>query len=359
MRFPTAGEDKKIDRPHARRMLELALDGGVNYFDTAVPYHAGESEEFVGEFFSDKSRESVMLATKMPVWKLDEAADLDRIFGEQLERLRTDYVDFYLLHGLNVERWARVQELGAIEWGERMKKEGGIRYFGFSFHDAHDAFVSIIDGYEDWDFCQVQYNYMNETIQAGTAGVEYAAQKGLGVVVMEPLLGGGLASVPEKVAAVFDGTDPVRPPVEHALRWLWSKPEVGILLSGMSSVDQVEQNLSIADRSPVGCVPSSELDLFRSAKEVFEELRPVACTSCRYCMPCPNGVFIPENFQILNDYAMFGNERSARFRYNKNMAAEHRASACTECGECEPTCPQEIPIIDMLKQVDATLVSSD
>jgi len=358
MRFPTFGDDKKIERTETNRLLARAVDGGVNYFDTAWPYHGGESEEVVGEFFAGGGRDQVLLATKMPVWKLNEADDLDRIFEQQLEKLKTDHIDFYLMHALEAKWWTRLKELDGLTWAERMKEQGKIRYLGFSFHDGYQVFVDIIDGYDGWDFCQVQYNYMNETIQAGTAGVAYAAQSGLGIVIMEPLLGGALASPPDEVRSVFAEAQDSRSPVEHALRWLWDKPDVGVILSGMSTMEQLEENLAIADRSPVGCMPSAEIDLFRRAKTLYEEMRPVPCTSCRYCMPCPHGVYIPDNFETINNYSMYGNRRGAEWRYNKDLGEEHQASACTECGECEPKCPQQIPIIESLKMVHKELHTS-
>lgn len=353
MRFPTLDKSGEIDRSLADPMLKHAIDHGVNYVDTAWPYHGGESENMVGEVLAAGYRDKVLLATKMPMWDVKESADLDRIFEEQLRKLQTDHIDFYLLHSLSRESWQKAQNVGAVAWGERLKEQGKIRYFGFSFHDDYSAFVEIIDGYDQWDFCQIQYNYMNETLQAGTAGLAYAASKGIGVVVMEPLLGGVLATPPDSVREVLAGSNggAERSPVEHALRWLWDKEDVGTILSGMSTMEQVVQDIEIADRSSVGSLAEADRTVFRQAKEQFESLRPVPCTNCGYCMPCPHGVDIPGNFTILNDRHMFDNEGAAESRYNSDMGEEHRAAACTECGECEPQCPQEIPIIESLKRV--------
>jgi uncharacterized protein len=357
MRFPTAGENGEIDKPQADRMLKYAIDHGVNYVDTAWPYHKGESENVVGETLSGGYRDKVLLATKMPMWEVKEASDLDRIFEEQLRKLQTDHIDFYLLHALGRDRWKTVVDVEALAWGERMKAQGKIRYLGFSFHDDYDAFIEIVDAYDKWDFCQIQHNYMNETIQAGTAGLAYAASKGIGVVIMEPLLGGGLASPPDVVRDALSGSKggEVKTPVKQALRWLWDKEDVGTVLSGMSSMEQVVEDVQYADRSAVGCLAEPERALFKTAKKLYESLRPVPCTTCGYCMPCPHGVDIPGNFTILNDRHMFNNEGAAIWRYNTGMDEEHRASACVECGECEPKCPQQIPIIESLKMVHSEL----
>ncbi len=353
MRFPTLGENSEIDRSRADPMLKYAIDNGVNYIDTAWPYHGGESENMVGEVLAGGYREKVLLATKMPMWDVKESADLDRIFEEQLRKLQTDYIDLYLLHSLSRKSWQTVQGVDAIAWGERLKEQGKIRYLGFSFHDDFSVFVEIIDGYDRWDFCQIQYNYMNETVQAGTAGLAYAAGKGIGAVIMEPLLGGGLATPADAVRTVLAGSDggDERSPVEHALRWLWDKEDVGPILSGMSTMEQVVEDVEYANRSSIGCLAEAERPMFREAKTQFEALRPVPCTTCGYCVPCPQDVDIPGNFTILNDRYMFGDEQEAIRRYNSGMGEEHRASACTECGECEPKCPQQIPIIESLKQV--------
>jgi len=294
MRFPTLGTASEIDRSQADPMLRFAIDHGVNYVDTAWPYHGGESENMVGEVLAGGYRDKVLLATKMPMWEVKESADLDRIFEEQLRKLQTDHIDFYLLHSLGRKSWQTVQQMNALAWAERLKEQGKIRYFGFSFHDEFSAFVEIIDAYDQWDFCQIQYNYMNETVQAGTAGFAYAASKGIGVVVMEPLMGGGLATPPDAVRAVFAESEigAERTPVEHALRWLWDKEDVGTLLSGMSSMGQVIENVEYADRSSSGCLAEAERPLFKQAKTHFEALQPVPCTNCGYCMPCPHGVDI-------------------------------------------------------------------
>ena len=357
MRFPTLDSRDQIDRSQADAMLRYAIDHGVNYVDTAWPYHGGKSESMVGEVLAGGYRDKVLLATKMPMWEVKTPADLDDFLDRQLANLQTDRIDFYLLHALNHRHWDIAREVDALQWGERMKEKGKIRYFGFSFHDEFSLFVEILDA-GDWDFCQIQYNYMNETVQAGTAGLAYAGSKGIGVVVMEPLLGGALASPPEAVRDVFRAAGDAGP-VEYALRWLWDKDDVGPVLSGMSTMEQVVENVAYASgpcaAQPAGCLSEAERAAFREVKRRYESLRPVPCTTCGYCMPCPHGVDIPGNFTILNDRHMYDQERMARMEYNKGMPEEKRASACVECGECLPKCPQQIEIVDALKRVRAEL----
>lgn len=356
MRFPkTKDEPQRIERTESRRMLEYAIDAGVNYVDTAWPYHGGESEEFVGEVLDGDLRKKVYLATKMPVWEVNEPGDLDRIFDEQLEKLRTDYIDFYLLHALNEDRLDAVVKNEMIEWGAKQKEAGRIRYLGFSFHDELPVFKRIVDQYDGWDFCQIQYNYMDEKNQAGTAGFRYATDRGLGVVIMEPLLGGSLANTPEAVQAVFSDAGTDRSPVEWAFDWLWDKEHVGTVLSGMSSMEQVTEDVEYASRSSVGMLSDAERKLFPKAKKAYESLQPVPCTQCNYCMPCPYGVDIPGNFDIFNTYYKFGDRDQAVARYNRHMPEDARASVCTRCEECLPKCPQSIAIPDCLERVNEEL----
>ncbi|MFW5689434.1 MAG: aldo/keto reductase [Spirochaetota bacterium] len=359
MRFPkTKDENPRIEREESARMLRYAIEQGVNYVDTAWPYHGGESEEFVGEVLEGALRKKILLATKMPVWEVKEPADLDRIFERQLEKLRTDYVDFYLLHAINEERRQSIIANKMIEWGEKQKRDGRIRYLGFSFHDEWPVFKALVDMYDQWDFCQIQYNYMNEKHQAGTRGLNYAADRDIGVVVMEPLLGGALANTPDAVQAVFADAETPRGSVEWALDWLWDKERVGTVLSGMSSMEQVEQNVAYAGRSRVGMLTDSERALFPRARKAYESLQPVPCTQCNYCMPCPHGVDIPGNFAIMNDYYKYADRDQAVARYNRFMPEEARATACIRCNECLPKCPQNIAIPDCLERVNEELAEA-
>ncbi len=354
MRFPTEGKDpKEIDELEAARMLRYAIDQGVNYVDTAYPYHGGRSEPFVGEVLQDGYREKVRLATKLPSWKIETTEDFDRYLNEQLERLRTAHIDFYLLHALRREWWRNLRDLGVIEWAEGAMADGRIGHLGFSFHDEYEVFEEIVDAY-DWTFCQIQYNYMDIEHQAGQRGLRYAASKGLAVVIMEPLLGGRLVVPPEPIQALWDAAEWDRSPVEWALHWLWNQPEVSVTLSGMSSLEQVEQNVASAGRATVGGLTPEELALVDRVRDLYRELCPIPCTQCAYCMPCPNEVDIPRNLEIYNQGQMYEKPDLARQSY-RMVSEEQRASACIKCGECEEKCPQSIPISEWMERVHEVL----
>ena len=307
MRLPTIDDDPaKIDEAEATRMLRHAIDHGVNYVDTAYPYHRENSERLVGRALQDGYREQVKLATKMPCWKIEEAGDFDRYLDEQLEKLQTDHIDFYLLHGLNEKRWADMSELDVLGWAEGAIASGRIRHLGFSFHDKLETFKAIVDASDLWTFCQIQYNFMDIEYQAGTEGLEYAAERGLAVVVMEPLRGGRLTkSVPPSVQAIWGDAPVQRTPAEHALQWVWNHPEVSVVLSGMSTFEQVEENVDSAGRSGPGTLSKEELALYDRVREAYEALCPVPCTDCKYCLPCPSGVNIPRVFDIYNDGVIY------------------------------------------------------
>jgi len=350
MRLPVIGSDhSKVDEPEAIKMIRYAIDHGVNYVDTAYPYHAGNGEIVVGKALSDGYRERVRLATKMPLWNINSREDMDRVFEEQLKKLKTDYVDFYLLHALDKERWIKAKNLNVFDWAERVVSEDRIKYLGFSFHDDYEAFKEIIDGYDKWTLCQIQYNYENEEVQAGTRGLKYAAGKGLAVVIMEPLLGGTLANPPPAVKQIWDEAG--KDPVEMALQWLWNKPEVSVVLSGMSTMEQVKRNIEFASRPGVGILAEEDLRLIARVHVKYRELRPIPCTKCGYCMPCPNGVDIPGNFEIYNNGVSYNSMGSARWIYN-GLPAERRASACVACRTCEEKCPQKIKISEWMQRID-------
>lgn len=354
MRLPVAGDDGgTIDEPQASEMLLTAIDQGVNYVDTAYPYHGGASERLVGCVLQDGYREKVKLATKMPCWLIETPDDFDKYLDEQLARLQTDHVDVYLLHALWRDRWAKMQQMNVFDWAERARAEGRIDHLGFSFHGTLPLFKEIIDAY-DWTMCQIQYNLLNEDVQAGTEGLLYAAERGVAVVIMEPLLGGALASPPPDVRRVWDEVG--ASPVDVALRWLWHKLQVSIVLSGMSTTEQVRQNLEIAARSGVGTLRQEEIDLVARVQEAYRNLDSIPCTKCSYCLPCPNGVDIPRNFEIYNQAVVYGNEGLSKSLYTWHMPEEERASACLACGECEAKCPQQIQISDWLSRVHDRLL---
>jgi len=352
MRLPTVGgEHSKINEPEAIRMIRYAIDHGVNYVDTAYGYHGGNGEILVGKALKDGYRERVRLATKLPVWRINSREDMDRIFDEQLKKLQTDFLDFYLLHSLNAENWKKAVGLNAFEWAEKVMAEGRVKYLGFSFHDDYEVFKGIIDGYDKWTFCQIQYNYENEDVQAGTRGLKYAAEKGLAVVIMEPLLGGNLTNPPPAVREAWD--EAKEDPVDMALQWLWNKPEVSVVLSGMSAMGHVQGNVASASRSGINTLSKGDLDLIARVRERYKELRPIPCTKCGYCMPCPNGVDIPRNFDLYNRGVAYNAMGQSKGEYNSEwFPKEQRASACKDCKTCEEKCPQGIKISEWMTRIN-------
>ena len=359
MRLPqTSNNPADVDEAESIRMIRHAIDNGVNYVDTAYPYHEGRSEVVVGKALKDGYRQKVKLATKLPPWSVRTGADFDRIFDEQLKRLQMDFVDFYLLHGLTKEFWLRFRDLKVFQWAEKAMADGRIGKLGFSFHDEHSLFKEIVDGYDNWTFCQAQYNFMDADYQAGTKGIRYAAEKGLAVVIMEPLRGGSLAKQPpESVARIWTEAEHKRSPAEWALLWVWNHPEVSVVLSGMSTFDQVKENLDIAEKSGPGSLSQDELKLIERARQAFAKLGPIPCTGCGYCMPCNQGVKIPQIFQMYNNGIMYSDMRTARLLYRGGLGLnpEERADQCIECGECEEACPQKVPITEWLKKVHKEL----
>ncbi len=354
MRLPNLGKYEEIDEPEAIRMVRHAVDRGVNYIDTAYGYHGGNSETLVGKALADGYRSRVRIATKLPPWHVSTAADFDRLLGEQLGRLKTDHIELYLLHSLGKDSWKKLSELDVLSWAEGAIADGRIGCLGFSFHDGPEVFKEIVDGWDRWAFCQIMYNYLYEKNQAGTEGLEYAAKKGIPVVVMEPLLGGNLVSPPPAIQSLWDAAPRRRSPAEWALAWLWNRPEVSVVLSGMSTMAQVEENLVLADRARVGSLTAQELDIVANARDTYEKIRPIPCTRCNYCMPCPHGVSIPHNLGLYNTAVMYNQLERERGSY-RGTKVEERASACTTCRECEPKCPQKIAISEWMSCIDKEL----
>jgi predicted aldo/keto reductase-like oxidoreductase len=356
MRLPTLeGKNGVIDLELTTRMIRRAIEGGVNYFDTAYVYHEQQSEVALGIALEGGYRQKVRIATKLPVWQLNEAADLDRMLDEELKRLQTDTIDFYLLHSLERERWHKVQALDLFKRAEAAIADGRIRYLGFSFHDKLEVFKEIIDGYDRWDFCQMQYNYLDTDFQAGTLGLKYAADKGLGVVVMEPLRGGNLALDLPVAKPIWASAAHQRTPADWALQWVWSQPEVSVALSGMSAMAQVEENLASADESRVGLLNGEELKMIDKVGQAVKGLSPIPCTRCEYCLPCPNGVNIPLNFDMYNKVGMFGNLEHYKVEYKQWIKDDQKASCCIQCNDCLPKCPQNIDISSWMPVVDEVL----
>ena len=349
MRLPTLGKEAQVDQRATTELIRYAIDQGVNYVDTAYVYHGGMGEAAVGMALAEGYRDKVCLATKLPTWSVQSLADADRILAQQLVRLGTDRIDFYLLHCIGKTSWERIRDMGITAWAEKARADGRIGHFGFSFHDTYEALVEILNDY-DWSFCQIQYNFCNEAVQAGTQGLKYAAAKGIGVIVMEPLFGGSIANPPPQIRQMWDAAG--YRPADVALRWLWNKPEVSLVLSGMNAMEQVQQSIDSACRSGVGCLAEREARLVGQVQQEYERLSPIPCTKCRYCMPCPNGVDIPVNFELYNNATVFQGSSLTLCRNLYYFLPEaERAGACAECGVCEERCPQGIPIRKMLDTV--------
>jgi predicted aldo/keto reductase-like oxidoreductase len=358
-------EDGSIDEERATKQVRDAIDRGVNYVDTAWPYHMGASEPFLGRALAGGYRKKVKIATKLPSWLIEKREDMDKYLNAQLEKLKTDHIDYYLIHALVGDLWDTVEELGVADFLDRAKADGRIVNAGFSFHGAGEDFNRIVDAY-DWDFCQIQYNFLDETNQAGTAGMEYAAAKGLGVIIMEPLRGGNLTkNVPHAVKDIWDEATVKRSPVEWALRWVWNHPAVTVVLSGMNEEAHVEENLRIAEQAYPDSLTETEMQLVKRVESKYRELMKVGCTSCQYCMPCPAGVNIPLCFEHYNNLVLVDNLEGERFMYAARLGGAvalggpEFASLCIQCGECLEKCPQHIDIPMVLESVVEELEGPD
>jgi predicted aldo/keto reductase-like oxidoreductase len=360
MRFPT--KEGQIDEPRTIRQIRTAIDRGVNYVDTAWPYHGGESEPLVGRALKDGYRERVKLATKLPSFLIKTREDMDSYLNAQLKKLDTDQIDYYLVHTLTGPVWETMVKLGIHEFLDKAKADGLIVNAGFSFHGLPGDFNQIVDDYP-WDFCQIQYNYLDEEYQAGTAGLKYAASKDLAVIIMEPLRGGnlGLPTPPPAIEKIWAKSETSRSPVAWALLWLWNNPEVTLVLSGMNEEAHIDENIALAEQGCPAVLDSTELELVVQAANTYRELMKVGCTGCGYCMPCPANVSIPICFEMYNKLHMFNQPDAARFGYAIRMSGDLTngvsgyASQCVQCGQCVDKCPQQIPIPDVLAQVVADM----
>lgn len=356
MRLPV-NEDGSIHEEKAIAQMRRAIDNGVNYVDTAWPYHGGQSEGVVGKALQGGYRDKVKIADKLPSWAIKSRADMDRILDRQLERLGVETIDYYLLHALEGDSWDRLESLGVIDFLEKAKADGKIVNIGFSFHGNKEDFSRIIDAY-DWVFCQIQYNFLDTQNQAGTAGLQYAAAKNIAVIVMEPLRGGNLgrSETPPAIQQLWATAETSRTPVEWALRWVWNSPEVTVVLSGMNDDQHIDQNLAIAGQAEANSLTDAELELVARVADKYHELMPIPCTGCQYCMPCPAGVNIPSCFEIYNTGQMFEEpQQRTQFVYavqNGGVRGTSTcASQCVECGQCLDHCPQHIEIPARLKEV--------
>lgn len=353
MRLPTVPDSNGVvDEAKTKEMIGRAINAGVTYFDTAYPYHSGQSEKVLGRVMKNWDRKQYLLATKLPLWLIKSRDDVERVFAEQLERLQTDYVDFYLFHGIGKDRWQLMKDLELIPLLEQYQEQGKIRHLGFSFHDDYEVFEEVMNA-RQWDFCQIQLNYMDENFQAGLKGCRLAEKLGVPIIVMEPVKGGSLATLPEDVAAYFRQQDPSKSIASWAVRWAAGAPAVKVVLSGMSNMEQVEDNIKTFDSFH----PLNEQEQKTVAK-VVEAIRARVkngCTGCQYCMPCPFGVDIPRNFAVWNEHAMYQNDRHARYMYQTVLTEEQRADHCQKCGACETKCPQKISIRADLQRLDQDL----
>ena len=352
MRLPS--NNGRTDEKRATEQIRYAIDHGVNYIDTALMYM---NEPLVGRVLQDGYRDRVKLATKLPPFSVSTEEDLEHTFKIQLENFQTSHIDYYMLHGLNRVTWDKMRELNALEFLDKIKEEGKIINSGFSFHGDRDTFKEIIDAY-DWDFCMIQYNFLDEENQAGTEGLEYAAAKGLAVIVMEPFRGGNLTrNVPAEIQAMWDTAEVKRTPAEWALRWVLNHPEVTCVLSGMNEEEHIKENLRIADEAYANSLTDDELELISKVADKYRELMETGCTGCRYCMPCPRGVDIARCFEMYDSSKLFETSKmQSKVMYAAGLGVINEgkpgfASNCTKCGKCEEHCPQELPIMDLLDEV--------
>jgi len=354
MRFP--GGRFNVDEKEAIKQLRYAMDLGINYFDTGWLYHNGKSEGILGKAIKDGYRQKVKIADKLPHWLCKSREDMDYYLDKQLERLGEDVIDYYLIHALDGQSWEKMKALGAIHFMNRAKEKGKIVNSGFSFHGARSDFNKIIDDY-NWDFCQIQFNILDEHHQAGIEGLEYAASKNIGVIVMEPLRGGALAGkLPDEVEKIYRGAPVKRTNAEWALRWVWNHPGVVTVLSGMNAKSQIDENVKIAEEAEIESLTSEELEIIRNAGEAFRKRMRVPCTGCQYCMPCPNNVNISIAFAFYNNKYLFNKGFSSRLKYIIQLGAlqgrkSMMAGQCIECGLCVKHCPQNINIPAELKLV--------
>ncbi|MCR4940330.1 MAG: aldo/keto reductase [Treponemataceae bacterium] len=366
MRFPLVQGTNEVDKEKTRQLIKAAFKEGVNYYDTAWPYHGGKSEEIIGSIFEEeKLRDSIYIADKCPVWEIKQEADFDRILDEQLRRLRTDHIDFYLLHAMGASRWEEMKKLNALSFLERAKKAGKIRHIGFSFHDSLEVFKKMIDEYQGWEFCQIQYNYLDDdgekqTSNPGKQALEYAAKREIGVIAMEPLRGGMLANPPVGVRNIFAAAETPRLPAEWGLRFVLESQEIVTALSGMNDMTQVLVNCATASSAFPNSLPQKQLAVVKKAKEWFESRVRVPCTHCNYCMPCPQGVSIPDVFSEYNKASMNGAFEDGVTKvvssgYLKLLNNGKGADKCVKCGLCAANCPQHIDIPSVLEEAGEKL----
>jgi hypothetical protein len=352
MRMPSHG-DGKLDHQESVRLIQRAIDLGVNYVDTAYMYHDGESEIVVGKALKEGYREKVFLADKMPVWLAKDEKEMKELFEEQFRRLNVEGIDFYLVHNITVPIWKRAKKYGLMNFLEEQQKKGRIRHVGFSFHDDVGFFEEVLKEYP-WDFCQIQLNYMDRDFQAGVKGLKMAKEMGIPTMVMEPLKGGKLTDrVPDSVKRLWEGAQVKRTPAEWALRWVADFPEVVTILSGVHTMEQLEENIKILSEAEPNTLTEKEKRVIERVAAEYNQLIEYACTGCKYCLPCPVKLDIPTVIDLLNQHRLYEGNEKVQQDYDLWFGQERRASACVSCGQCEEKCPQSLPIIEIMKKASA------
>lgn len=349
MRLPET-EDGQINEPEAIDIIRSAIDAGINYVDTAFGYHNGKSEGLVGKALRDGYREKVLLADKMPIWLAKDEEHMKEMFQTQLERLDTDYIDMYLVHSVNKPNWKRIKKLNLMPFLEEMKAAGKIKHIGFSFHDSYELFEEVLDSYP-WEFCQIQLNYMDKDIQAGVKGLKLAAEKGLSVIIMEPLKGGKLTTgIPPTVQELWNNAPVKRTPAEWGFKWLANMPEVTLILSGMSSREQLQQNIATVSAADLNVLSDEERELIDKVSDEYNRLIKYSCTGCEYCLPCPQKLKIPDLIDTLNEWNIYGQNPATKMEYIEWVPEGRHASDCISCKACEKKCPQGLPIAQIMKE---------
>ncbi len=350
---------KEVDFEQTEILFNKALELGINYFDTASIYHGGQSEKILGDLIAKKqNRKDLIIATKMPCSRITATEHFEKFFAQQLEALQTDYIDVYLMHSLNKTRWEFMKKLGALEFLEQKKKEGSIKHIGFSFHDAYDILVEIVEEYPAFEVAQIQLNYIDTEIQAGIKGYNYLVEKGLGVLIVEPLKGGTLAqNIPQEIKEIWDSAEIKRSPAEWGMRWIFDKEDVACALSGMNTVEQLEENVRIADIHVVNSLTEKDRTLYRKSRKKLLELAPIHCTACKYCMPCGHSVDIPNIFSLYNQLVMFKNKNWVAKQYATALLNKEGATHCRACKKCSRKCPQGIDVPTQLHRVHDILTA--
>ena len=350
MRFPLT-EDGKADEAEAIRMIRHAIDSGINYVDTAYTYHGGNSEVIVGKALKDGYRERTLIADKLPIWLVKEEADVRKYFDEQMERLDVECIDMYLIHCIDKDGWKVTQECRVLPILEELKAEGKIKHIGFSFHDELALFKEVIDAY-DWEFCQIQLNYVDVNFQAGLEGLHYAGAKGIPVVIMEPLKGGRLSeAIPPVLQDLWKEAPAERTPAEWAFKWVAAQPEVSTILSGMSNMEQLDQNLELFSKEDLTELSDTENELIGRVAALYRTLIKYPCTECQYCQPCPNGVLIPRIIRYYNDWCAYEHNPKLKEEYLTWQDETEHASNCIKCGACEDHCPQHLPVMQIMDEI--------